>query len=39
MSIKGAVLYASRDVRLHGGPASVRRFLPEVTDLVWKRQI
>jgi threonine dehydrogenase-like Zn-dependent dehydrogenase len=26
-------------VRLHGGPAPVRRFLPELIDLVWRRQI
>ena len=26
-------------VRLHGGPAPVRRFLPELVDLVWNRRI
>ena len=26
-------------VRLHGGPAPVRRFLPELIDLVWHRKI
>jgi threonine dehydrogenase-like Zn-dependent dehydrogenase len=26
-------------VHLHGGPAPVRRFLPELVDLIWKRQI
>ena len=26
-------------VRLHGGPAPVRRFLPELMDLVWKGKI
>jgi threonine dehydrogenase-like Zn-dependent dehydrogenase len=26
-------------VRLHGGPAPVRRFLPELIDLVWKGRI
>ena len=26
-------------VRLHGGPAPVRRFLPELIDLVWNRKI
>lgn len=26
-------------VRLHGGPAPVRRFLPDLIDLVWKRKI
>ena len=24
---------------LHGGPAPVRRFLPELIDLIWTRQI
>ena len=24
---------------VHGGPAPVRRFLPELIDLVWNRQI
>src|SRR5436309_3410190 len=24
---------------LHGGPAPVRRFLPELVDLIWKREI
>ena len=27
------------DVHLHGGPAPVRRFLPELIDLIWNRQI
>ena len=26
-------------VHLHGGPAPVRRYLPELTDLVWNRKI
>lgn len=26
-------------VRLHGGPAPVRRFLPELIDLTWNRTI
>jgi threonine dehydrogenase-like Zn-dependent dehydrogenase len=26
-------------VRLHGGPAPVRRYLPELIDLVWNRKI
>jgi len=26
-------------VRLHGGPAPVRRFLPDLIDLVWNRKI
>jgi len=31
-------LFWSR-VHLPGGPAPVRRFLPELIDLIWKRQI
>jgi threonine dehydrogenase-like Zn-dependent dehydrogenase len=27
------------EVHLHGGPAPVRRFLPELVDLVWNRKI
>jgi threonine dehydrogenase-like Zn-dependent dehydrogenase len=27
------------NMHLHGGPAPVRRFLPELIDLIWKRQI
>jgi threonine dehydrogenase-like Zn-dependent dehydrogenase len=26
-------------VRLHGGPAPVRRFLPQLVDLIWNREI
>ena len=26
-------------VHLHGGPAPVRRFLPQLTGLIWNRQI
>jgi threonine dehydrogenase-like Zn-dependent dehydrogenase len=26
-------------VHLHGGPAPVRRYLPQLIDLVWKRKI
>jgi threonine dehydrogenase-like Zn-dependent dehydrogenase len=26
-------------VHLHGGPAPVRRFLPDLIDLIWRRQI
>jgi len=29
----------SRHVRLHGGPAPVRRYLPQLIDLVWNRKI
>jgi threonine dehydrogenase-like Zn-dependent dehydrogenase len=28
-----------RQVRLHGGPAPVRRYLPQLIDLVWNRKI
>jgi threonine dehydrogenase-like Zn-dependent dehydrogenase len=28
-----------RHVRLHGGPAPVRRYLPQLIDLVWNRKI
>ena len=27
------------EVHLHGGPAPVRRFLPELIELIWDRQI
>src|SRR5699024_12566663 len=26
-------------VHLHGGPAPVRRFLPELIDMIWERKI
>jgi threonine dehydrogenase-like Zn-dependent dehydrogenase len=26
-------------IHLHGGPAPVRRFLPELIDLIWNRTI
>ncbi len=26
-------------INLHGGPAPVRRFLPELIDLIWNRRI
>jgi threonine dehydrogenase-like Zn-dependent dehydrogenase len=29
----------SSHVHLHGGPAPVRRFLPELLDLIWSRRI
>ena len=35
---RGGGLFFSH-VRLHGGPAPVRRFLPELIDLVWNRKI
>src|SRR6476469_586569 len=27
------------EVHLHGGPAPARRFLPELIDLIWRREI
>jgi threonine dehydrogenase-like Zn-dependent dehydrogenase len=38
VSIPGEELFFS-GVHLHGGPAPVRRFLPELIDLIWTRQI
>ena len=38
VALDGAELFFS-EVHLHGGPAPVRRFLPDLIDLIWKRQI
>jgi threonine dehydrogenase-like Zn-dependent dehydrogenase len=38
VEISGERLFFSH-IRLHGGPAPVRRFLPELIDLVWNRRI
>ena len=38
VEINGEGLFFTH-VRLHGGPAPVRRFLPELIDLVWHRKI
>jgi threonine dehydrogenase-like Zn-dependent dehydrogenase len=38
VELPGEELFFSH-VHLHGGPAPVRRFLPELIDLIWKRQI
>ena len=38
VAIEGMDLFWSL-VHLHGGPAPVRRFLPELIDLIWNRQI
>jgi threonine dehydrogenase-like Zn-dependent dehydrogenase len=38
VELPGQELFFSH-VHLHGGPAPVRRFLPELIDLIWKRQI
>jgi len=31
--------YFFSHIHLHGGPAPVRRYLPEMMDLIWKREI
>lgn len=38
VSLPGLELFFS-GVHLHGGPAPVRRFLPELIDLIWTRRI
>jgi threonine dehydrogenase-like Zn-dependent dehydrogenase len=38
VAVPGMELFWSL-VHLHGGPAPVRRFLPELLDLIWNRQI
>jgi threonine dehydrogenase-like Zn-dependent dehydrogenase len=38
VELPGEELFFSH-VHLHGGPAPVRRFLPELIDLIWTRQI
>jgi threonine dehydrogenase-like Zn-dependent dehydrogenase len=38
VALPGEELFFSH-VHLHGGPAPVRRFLPELMDLIWNRQI
>lgn len=38
VELNGEELFYSH-VRLHGGPAPVRRYLPELIDLVWKGKI
>ena len=38
VSLPGEELFFS-GVHLHGGPAPVRRFLPELIDLIWTRKI
>jgi len=38
VDLPGEELFLSH-VHLHGGPAPVRRFLPELIDLIWNRQI
>jgi threonine dehydrogenase-like Zn-dependent dehydrogenase len=38
VGLPGEELFFSH-VHLHGGPAPMRRFLPELIDLIWNRQI
>lgn len=38
VEIPGSLLFRSH-VTLHGGPAPVRQYLPELIDLIWQRQI
>ena len=38
VALPGEEMFFSH-VHLHGGPAPVRRFLPELIDLIWTRQI
>jgi threonine dehydrogenase-like Zn-dependent dehydrogenase len=38
VALDGQELFFS-GVHLHGGPAPVRRFLPELIDLIWRREI
>jgi threonine dehydrogenase-like Zn-dependent dehydrogenase len=38
VSLPGQELFLS-GVHLHGGPAPVRRFLPELIRLIWDREI
>ncbi len=38
VQLPGAELWWSH-THLHGGPAPVRRFLPQLVELIWKRQI
>jgi threonine dehydrogenase-like Zn-dependent dehydrogenase len=38
VELKGEELFFAH-VHLHGGPAPVRRFLPELIDLVWDGKI
>jgi threonine dehydrogenase-like Zn-dependent dehydrogenase len=38
VEIPGLEVFFS-EVHLHGGPAPVRRYLPELIDLIWNRQI
>lgn len=38
VALPGGEMFMSH-VHLHGGPAPVRQYLPELIDLIWTRQI
>ena len=38
VALPGEEMFFSH-IHLHGGPAPVRRFLPELIQLIWNRQI
>ncbi|MFC7343962.1 hypothetical protein [Saccharopolyspora griseoalba] len=38
VALPGLELFFSH-VHLHGGPAPVRQYLPELIDLIWRREI
>ena len=38
VALPGDELFFSH-VHLHGGPAPVRQYLPELIDLIWRREI
>lgn len=38
VQLPGEELFFS-GVHLHGGPAPVRQYLPELIDLIWRRQV
>jgi len=38
VKLDGTELFYS-EIHLHGGPAPVRRFLPDLLDLIWNRRI
>lgn len=38
VALPGMDLFFSH-VHLHGGPAPVRQYLPELIDLIWRREI
>ena len=38
VALDGQALFFAH-VHLHGGPAPVRRYLPELIDLVWSRKV